>query len=93
MKKMIHRIKCLPMLDKAKMTKTLGRAKLERKNLIEWDGRGMEISSVTNMELKFDIHIITHKIYGSSRLNSVSCKAVDLAYKVVKNNLSREGDL
>ena len=40
------------------------------------------------MELKFGIHIIVHKIYSSSRLNNVSCEAVDLAYKVVKNNMS-----
>ena len=38
--------------------------------------------------LKFSIHVISHKIYSSRRLNSVSCEAIDLAYKVVKNNLS-----
>ena len=48
----------------------------------------MKISSVLDMELKFGIHIIVHKIYNSSRLNNVSCEVVDLAYKVVKNNLS-----
>lgn len=57
MKKMIH--KCgLPMLAKAKMTKIVGWAELEKKNLVEWDGRGIKISSITDMELKFDIHII-----------------------------------
>ena len=88
MKKMIHRIIGLPMLAKPKMTKTLGRAKLEKKTLAEWDGRGMKISSVTDIELKFGIHIIAHKIYSSSRLYSVSCEVVDLAYKIVQNNLS-----
>ncbi len=48
----------------------------------------MKISSVIDMELKFDIHIIAHKIYSLSRLDNMSCEAVDLAYKVVKNNLS-----
>ena len=76
------------MLAKAKMTKTLGWDELEKKTLEQWDDRGMKISSVIDMELKFWIHIIAHKIYSSSRLNSVSCEAVDLAYKVVKNNLS-----
>ena len=70
------------------MTKTLGQAEMEKKTLAKWDGRGMKISSVTHMELKFGIHIIEHKIYSSSRLNSVSYKEIDLAYKVVKNNLS-----
>ena len=76
------------MLAKAKMTKTLGQAKLEKKTLAEWDGRGMKIRGVTDMKLKFGIHVISHTIYSSSRLNNVSCKVVDLAYKVVKNNLS-----
>lgn len=76
------------MLTKAKMIKTLGQAELEKKILVEWDDRGMKISSVTNAKLKFGIHVIAHKIYSSSRLNSVSCEVVDLAYKVVKNKLS-----
>ena len=76
------------MLEKTKTTKALGQVELENKTLAEWDGRGMKISSVTNMELKFDIHIIAHKIYSLSRLNNVSCEVVYLAYKVVKNNLS-----
>ena len=86
--KMIHRIISILMLEQTKMNKTLGRVELEKKNLAKWDGRGMKICSVTDMELNFGIHIIAHKIYNSSRLNSVSCEAVDLAYKVVKNNLS-----
>ena len=50
MRKMIHRMIGLPMLEKVKMTKTLGWVELERKNLAKWDGRGMKISSVMNME-------------------------------------------
>ena len=37
--KMIHRITGLPMLTKAKMTKTLSQVELEKKTLAEWDGR------------------------------------------------------
>ena len=48
----------------------------------------MKINSVTNMELKFGIHVIAHKIYSYSHLNNVSCEAIDLALKVVKNNMS-----
>lgn len=61
---------------------------MEKKTLVEWDGRGMKISCVMDMELKFGIHVISHKIYNSIHLNSVSCEAVDLVYKVVKNNMS-----
>ena len=40
-KKMIHKITGLPMLSKAKATKTLGRDELQKKTLAEWDGRGL----------------------------------------------------
>ena len=70
------------------MTKTLSQVELEKKNLFEWDERGMKISSVIDMELKFGIHVIAHKIYSLNRLNKISYEVVDLAYKVVKNNLS-----
>ena len=85
---MNHHIIGLPMLANAKTTKILGRVELEKKTLAEWDDKGMKISSMTNTEFKFGIHLIAHKIYSSRFLNSVSCEVVDLAYKVVKNNLS-----
>ena len=84
---MIHRITRLPMLNKAKTTKTLSRVELENKTLAEWDGRGMKINNATNMQLKFGICVIAHKIYSSNHLNNVSCEVVDLALKVVKNNM------
>ena len=78
-KKMIHRITSLPMLAKAKITKTLSRVELEKKTFAKWDGRRMKISCVIGIELKFSVHVIAHKIYSLSRLNSVSCKADNLA--------------
>lgn len=87
MKKIIHKIMGLPMLNKAKSTKTLGQEELQKKTLAEWDDKGLKICNVSNIELRFQIHIIAHKIYISNRLNSVSCEAIDLAYKVVKKNL------
>ena len=77
----------LPMLSKAKAIKTLGRDELQKKTLAKWDGRGLKINNVMDLELRFGIYIIAYKIYSSSQLNSVSCDAVDLAYKVVKKNL------
>lgn len=68
--------------------KTLGQVKLAKRTLTKWDGKGMKLNRVTDMEIKLGIHVIVHKIYNSSRLNNVSYKAIDLSYKVVKNNLS-----
>ena len=76
------------MLAKAKSTKTVSWVKLEKKTLVKWDGKGMKISYVIDIELKFGIHIISCKIYFLRRPNNVSYKEMDLAYKVVKNNLS-----
>ena len=59
-KKMIHWIIGLPMLAKEKTTKTLSWVELEKKTLSEWDGRGMKINCVADMELMF------HKIYSSN---------------------------
>ena len=84
---MIHKVMGLPMLSKAKTTKTLGREELQKKTLAEWDGRSLKINNVIDVEHRYNIHIIAHKIYNSSQLNSVSCEGVDLAYKVVKKNL------
>ena len=72
-----------PMLNKSMATKTLAQAELAKKTLVKWYVRGMKLNSVSDMEIKFVIHVIAHKIYSSSRLNSVPCEAVDLAYKVV----------
>lgn len=76
------------MLDRPKATKNLPWVDLTKKTKAKWDGRGMKLNGVTNMEIKFSIHVITYKIYSSSQKNSVPCEAVDLAYKIVKNNLS-----
>lgn len=44
----------------------------------------MTIDTITEPLLDFDVRIISHKLYQSSRLNSVPCIAVDVAYKLVK---------
>ena len=52
----------------------------------------MKLTRVTNMELKFCILVIVHKIYNSSHLNNISCEVVDLSLKVVNNNISFDLD-
>lgn len=87
-KKMIHGITGFPMLNKDKTTKTLGRVELTKRNLAEWDGRGMNLNGVIHIEIKFSIHVISHKLYSLSIQNNIPYEVVDLALKVVKNNLS-----
>ena len=46
----------------------------------------MTIDTVKDPLLDFSMKVISHKFYQSSRLNSVPCIAVDLAYKLVKKD-------
>ena len=48
-KKMIHKITGLPILSKAKTTKTLPRKDLEKEILAEWDGRGSKINTAIDL--------------------------------------------
>jgi hypothetical protein len=86
-KKMINRITGLPMLSKAKTTKTLSKDELQKLTQAVWDGSGLKLNNITNVELKFGIYVVAYKLYSSSRLNSVPCEAIDLTYKVVKKNM------
>lgn len=76
------------MLDKPKATKTRAHGELAKNTLAKWDDRGMKLNNVTDMEIKFGIHVKAYKIYSSIKLNSVPYEAVDLAFKVVKSNKS-----
>ena len=60
--KMMHRITGLPMMTKAKTRKSLGWAKVEKRTLVEWNERGIKVSNIIDIELKFGIHIIAQKI-------------------------------
>ena len=46
----------------------------------------MTIDIITNPLIDFAVRVIVHKFYQSSRLNSVSCIAVDMGYKMVKRD-------
>ena len=41
------------MLKKSKTTKTLGQEELTKKTLFKWDKRGMKLSGMPDMDLKF----------------------------------------
>ena len=61
-KKMIHQVTGLTMLNKSKETKNLTLAKLLEKIGVEWDERVMKLTRVTNIEIKFAIQVISHKM-------------------------------
>ena len=46
----------------------------------------MTIDTIIQTLLDFTIRFISHKSYQSRKLNSVSCIAVDVAYKLVKKD-------
>ena len=46
----------------------------------------MTIDIITYPLIAFVVRRIAHKLYQSSRLNSVPCIAVDVGYKIVKKD-------
>lgn len=46
----------------------------------------MTINTVKDPLLDFFVRVISNKFYQSSRLNSVSCIAIDVSYKLVKKD-------
>ena len=46
----------------------------------------MTIDTIIEPLLYFNVKVISHKFYQSSRLNSMPCIAVDVAYKLVKKD-------
>lgn len=65
-KKMIHKITSLPMLSKVKTTKTLSQDELQKLTQAVWDGRGLKLNNVTDVELNFGICVVAYKLYSSS---------------------------
>ena len=58
-----------------------------KKNIgAKWNKRGMTIDTINYPLVKFRVRVISHKLYQSSRLNSVPYIAVDVGYKIVKKD-------
>ena len=62
------------------------RETIEKNTNAKWNNKGMTIDTIKDPLLDFVVRIISHKFYHSSRLNSVPCIVVDVAYKLVKMN-------
>lgn len=66
--------------------------KTAKNNLCEltkskWDERGLKLSIVDYLELRFVSNIISYQIFQSFRVDSVPCGAIDIAYKIVKKDM------
>lgn len=71
-------------MDKEKEINTAPRNKIEENTKSQWDSRGLKVSTITNLELKFGVYGVAYKKFQSSKPNIVPCMAVDLGYKIVK---------
>ena len=83
---MVHRVTGFPTLDQPKTLRSDKRETIEKNIGAKWNNRGMTIDTITNPLLDFSMRVISHKFYQSSRLNSVPCIAVDVAYKLIKKD-------
>ena len=63
---MIDRVTGYPMLDKPRTSKIIAHVELAKKTLVEWDGKGMKLNGVIDIDIMFEIHVIAHGIYSLS---------------------------
>lgn len=83
---MIHRVIGFPTLDRPKTLRSDKRKTIEKNTGEKWNNRGMTIDTIIDSLLDFAVKVISHKFYQSSKLNSVPCIAVDVAYKLIKKD-------
>ena len=86
MKKTINRVTRFQTLDQPKTLRSDKREAIEKNIGAKWNNRGMTIDTIKDPLLEFTMRIISHKFYQSSKLNSVPCIVVDVAYKLVKKD-------
>lgn len=63
---------------------------IEKNIRVVWNIRGMTIEKVLDPLIAFVVKEIAHNFFQSSRLDSVSCMAIDLCYKIIKKNHTYE---
>lgn len=83
MKKMIHKVTGYPTQDKNKTMRYLSREEIEVNIGFEWNGQCLSITNIFNPLIEFAVRVIAHQFYHSSRLNSVSCMAINKSLKIV----------
>lgn len=86
-KDVIQMVTDYPTNDKEKNLRHPPRTETEKLTGANWDGRGMRINTITDLETRFGAYVITYKIFQSRRPNNVPCRAVDITYKVVRKGL------
>ena len=85
-KRIVHRVIGFPTLDWPKTLRSDNKEAIERNTRAKWNKRGMTIDTIIEPLLEFAVRVISHKFYQSSRLNSVPCIVVDVAYKLMKKD-------
>lgn len=83
-KNFLNKVTSFPTLHWVKTLRSDKREIIEKNTSAKWNNRGIKIDTIKESLLDFAMKIISHKFYQSSKLNSVPCIAVDVAYKLVK---------
>ena len=86
MKKTVNRVTGFQTLDWPKTLRSDKEEAIEKNTRDKWNNKGMKIDTIKDPLLEFAVRIVSHKFYQSSRMNSVPCIAVDVAYKLVKKD-------
>lgn len=86
MKRIIHRVTGYPTLDWHKTLRSDSKEVIEKNTCAKWNKRGTTMDTIQDPLVEFVVRVIAHKFYQSSRLNNVPCIAVDVGYKLVKED-------
>ena len=87
-KRIIHRVTSYPTLDHPKTLRSDLKELIEKNTRVVLNKRGMIIDTIIDPLINLSLRVISHKLYQSSRLNSVTCIDVDVRYKIVKKDHS-----
>ena len=85
-KRIVHRVIGFPTLDRHKTLRSDSKEAIERNTRAKWNKMAMTIDTITDPLLDFAVRVISHKFYQFSRLNSIPCIIVNVAYKLIKKD-------
>ena len=77
-----------PTLDRPKSMQSDANEVIEKNTGVAWNKWGIYIDKISDPLVAFAIKVISHKLFYSSQLNSVSYMEVDLSYKIIKRDHS-----
>ena len=85
-KSIINQVIGYSTLDRPKSMKSDVKEVIEKIISVVWNNRRMSTDSILDPLIGFVVRVIAQKFFQSRKINTVSCMAIDLGYKIVKRD-------